>query len=133
MSKQDSTVEKVKHTKAPWRFLVGEFDDDDSIGRLGSICGADDFFIAELLRNFEVDEGEVAEDGMAPAGTAMANALVMTAAPDMLNACRLISAFAEVFVGKPLCIDGVEIDHSTLNAACDAARAAIAKAEGGAL
>ena len=78
---------------------------------------------------YSVPEGKHVAD-MTPLDTderTRANARLIAAAPQMLEACRLICEFhTSVYVTeRPLAIDGRTIDHTRLNNACRLAEEAI--------
>lgn len=78
---------------------------------------------------YSVPEGKHVAD-MNPLDTderTRANARLIAAAPQMLEACRLICEFhTSVYVTeRPLAIDGRTIDHTRLNNACRLAEEAI--------
>lgn len=105
-----STTEKVTHAPGPWAFEEG---DRDRRG-MSSIRKANDreFLIAHVLCDFRNDDVR-AED--------IANARLIAAAPELLEACRAIAA------ATTMC-NWATLDE--VQAARDLVVKAIAKAEG---
>jgi hypothetical protein len=97
-----------KHTKGPWESHNGEVTTQQVNGRsFRRIAAVQDYGMGSLP---EVDE---------------ANARLIAAAPDLLEALRAMLAEAEQYG-----FGGNSGGHGTGRVACDQARYAIAKAEG---
>lgn len=104
-------VGKVEHTPGPWMY------DDDRIGVSDSPHDSEPF-ITSVICDMVGDHITTDEND--------ANARLIAAAPDMLEALKLFERYASFYETKPNYTLGPE-EVATL----EAARSAIAKAEGG--
>jgi len=106
-----------KHTPGPW-----------TVGGIGSVKGTDssDIFIQDR-RGASIAHVIYNEPGGDDPAECMADARLIAAAPDLLEALKEIIDF--IGPKDPVCIKGPNCETCRL---ADAARAAITKAEGGA-
>lgn len=111
-----------KHTPGPWR-IVGPANPDKFQIEDRMVVAEPQQHIAEVFQ-YRADDMKEAD------GTALANAALIAAAPDLLEACKAIElAHSALFVlGVPLTVEGKPIDHSLLNEAARLAGIAITKA-----
>jgi hypothetical protein len=98
-----------KHTPGPWDWDAGDIGNEYSIRYCTVSKGAGDLIIAEVNDVFSIEEGR-------------ANAALIAAAPDMKDALKLMVR------DNPPSSEGRRMYNNL--AALDAARAALAKAEG---
>lgn len=107
MLKTNSTPDRIAHTPGPWEVRSG-----DVIRRPHWIRGGG-HTIAEVFWDEYFDEGDPA-----------ANAALIAAAPDLLDACKLVQPVLERYA-----LEG-PAGNSVAEQFRDALRSAIAKAEG---
>ncbi len=112
----------VAYTPGPWYV-----DPDDWNGpREEAISIKDrptDTFIAHAWSDFEADADDSFIDGIAPHGTALANAHLIAAAPEMLAALQSVAL-------SPNCVCTGEHNARTCDCVGSVVRAVIAKAKG---
>ena len=112
----EKTATKAQHTPGPWSYAVGAFNDDD----IGATCGgsilSDSGYYVAAVHN-DVAGGDI---------VARANATLIAAAPELLEALSNLVRYSdddEYGHAVDMSLEGIE-------ALMNAARAAIAKAEG---
>lgn len=81
----------MNHTPGPWNFEVGDFNGVPRDGALGSIVsGADDIYLAEVWNDYEAEDASDEALGLPAQGTAVANARLIAAAPDLFAALTMV-------------------------------------------
>lgn len=117
----------TKFTTGPWEIVRGDFNDAFPTDlALGSIRAGDrGIYIAQLWSDYEAAPDEKPVNGIPPHGTAEANAHLISAAPDLYEALKEVTAL--LADQRDFVLNNGSPEEY---AAVDAARAALAKAEG---
>jgi hypothetical protein len=122
MADEQDTATPPAFTPGPWVVKLGAFNMKarDASEAIGSIEGGD-YWLAEIWSDYEAETPADLLDGAPPKGTALANAHVMAASPDLYTA---LAAMVETYRGTEFMLG------KSVTAKLAAARAALAKAEG---
>ena len=116
----------AKHTPGPWELLRGgiEVQSETNNHEIHALVRGIPVPIAEVHRNMHVEHDDPVGEYVMSKAEGLANAALLTAAPDLLAAL-------EIAEGRLMCIDAQKLDTVARNDdVIDRIRAAIAKAKG---